>query len=304
MKKKQISYAVAAMALVAGSLLSSCSNDDDKKLPPIGGYNSSSDIASSNLLAYWPFDGNNTEAKSNTNPTNAKNASFTTGAKGQALSLADGFVLYPTIASLSSANAIPSFTVSAWINTDVNGKTASSVFALTQATSAQTDWNKGPINMYLENNKPVSTKDTLVLHAAFHIYSNNNYDLGGDNINDYGVRETDFKTVKGANKWVHYVMVYDGSASTIDLYADGVMVSNKNFRKRDNQGTPLGNMVISTPTQVLIGGWPNTTTGYTNSSVQAWQGLYTGQIDEVRVYSKALPATDISALYQLELAGR
>ncbi len=303
MKKKQISLAMAILALTTATVFTSC-KDDDKKLPPIGGYNSSSDIASNNLLAYWSFDGNNTEVKSNTGPSNTSNASFTTGIKGQAVSLTNGFLLYPTISALSSANAIPSFTVSTWINTDVNGATASSVFALTQATSAQTDWNKGPINMYLENNKPVSTKDTLVLHSAFHIYSNNNYDLGGDNINDFGVRETDFKTVLGANKWVHYVMVYDGSASTIDLYANGVVVSNNKFRKRDNQGVPLGNMVLSTPTQVVIGGWPNTATGYTNSSVQPWQGLYTGQIDEIRVYSKALPATDINALYQLELAGR
>ncbi|MDJ1501643.1 LamG-like jellyroll fold domain-containing protein [Xanthocytophaga agilis] len=303
MKKQRITYAIAAFALASALLVTSC-KDDEKKLPDIGGYGSADEVGASNLLAHWSFDGNSTEQKSGTAPAKTENATFSTGVKGQAVSLANGYLLYPTLTALSSANAIPSVTVSAWINTDVNGSTASSVFALTQATSAQTDWNQGPINMYLETGRPTSTKDTLALHSAFHTYSGGNYNVGGDNINDYGTRGTDFQTVIGANKWVHYVMVYDGAASTIDLYANGVVVSNKNFRVRDNGGAPIGNLTLSTPTQVLIGGWPNTVTGYTNSSAQSWQGLYTGQIDEVRVYSKALSATDIGSLYQLELAGR
>ncbi|MDJ1469473.1 LamG domain-containing protein [Cytophagaceae bacterium DM2B3-1] len=303
MKKQRITYAIAALVLASTLLVTSC-KDDDKKLPDIGGYNNADEVGANNLLAHWSFDGNSTEQKSGTTPTKTENATFSTGVKGQAVSLANGYLLYPTITALSSANAIPSVTVSAWIKTDVNGSTASSVFALTQATSTQPDWNQGPINMYLETGKPTSTRDTLVLHSSFRLYSGGSYSIGGDNINDYGKRGTDFQTVIGANKWVHYVMVYDGSASTIDLYANGVVVSNTNYRKRDNNGAPLGNLTISTPTQVLIGGWPNTVTGYTNSTAQIWQGLYTGQIDEVRVYSKALSATDIGSLYQLELAGR
>ena len=101
-------------------------------------------------------------------------------------------------------------------------------------------------------------------------------------------------------------MVYDGAGSNIDLYANGVLVSNKNFRNRTT-GTPpvgIGPITLSTPTQVLIGGWPNAATGYTKSTAQTWQGLYTGGIDEVRVYNKALSGTDIGYLYQLESAGR
>lgn len=303
MKMQRVTYGMAALILAFATLFSSC-DDDEKTLPPIGGYNSADEVGASNLLAYWGFDGNGTEAKSNTSPIQAVKATYTTGVKGQSVSLASGYLLYPTIASLSNANAIPSFTVSTWVNVDINGTTASSVFALTQATSAQSDWNQGPINMYIETGKATTTKDTLVLHGAFHTFSGGNYNIGGDNINDYGVRGTDFQTVIGVNKWVHYVMVYDGSASTIDLYANGVMVSNKNFRIRDNGGIPIGNITLSTPTQVVIGGWPNSDTGYTNASNQAWQGLFTGMIDEVRVYSKALSATDIGSLYQLELAGR
>lgn len=309
MKTTRISAWVAAGLVVGTALFTACSKSDDTpSLPPIGGYNSSNEVAATNLLAHWTFDGTNNERISSTAPSTSKNATFGTGAsgKGQSLSLAGGYVLFPTIAKLSSANAIGSVTVSAWINTTNNGKTASSVFALTQALASQGDWNDGPVNMYLENSKPTTKGDTLTVHAAFHTLKDGKYSLGGDNINDYGVAGTDFQYVKGGGKWIHYVMVYDGANSTIDLYVNNVLVSNKNFRLRTagTPAAPIGPITIATPTQVVIGGWPNADSGYTKSTTQAWQGLFTGGIDEVRVYGKALSSTEIGSLYQLESAGR
>ena len=267
----------------------------------------SNDVAATNLLAHWSFEGTTNEDISKTAVATAKNNSFGTGGpKGQSLSLASGFLVYPTIPALNTASAIPSVTVSAWVNVANNGKTGSSVFALTQAQAVQPDWNQGPINMYIETGAPTTKGDTLAFHSAFHTYLNGNYNLGGDNINDYGVRGVDFQTVKGGGKWVHYVMVYDGSTSNIDIYANNVLVSNNNFRNRTT-GTPavgIGPITLSTPTQVVIGGWPNADTGYTKSPLLAFEGLFTGGIDEVRVYNKALSATDIGSLFQLESAGR
>ena len=48
-----------------------CKKDDGgSTLPPIGGFNSSSDVASANLVAFWPFEGNFTETKQNLTGTN------------------------------------------------------------------------------------------------------------------------------------------------------------------------------------------------------------------------------------------
>lgn len=306
MKKRQHNAWVIAGLLAGATVVASCSKSNNT-LPAIGGYNSSNDVAATNLLAHWSFEGTNNEDISKVAPLTAKNNSFGTGGpKGQSLNLASGFVVYPTIPALNSANAIPSVTVSAWVNVANNGKTPSEVFALTQAQATQPDWNQGPINMYVETGAPVAKADTLALHAAFHTYLNGNYNLGGDNINDYGVRGTDFQTVKGGGKWIHYVMVYDGVGSNIDLYANNVLVSNKNFRNRTT-GTPpvgIGPITIATPTQVVIGGWPNADAGYTKSAVQTFQGLFVGGIDEVRVYNKVLSTAEIGSLYQLESAGR
>jgi hypothetical protein len=39
-------------------VLNSCGKDDDDvKLPPIGGYNNSDEVAAANLVGYWGFEG-------------------------------------------------------------------------------------------------------------------------------------------------------------------------------------------------------------------------------------------------------
>ncbi|GAB4022962.1 LamG domain-containing protein [Spirosoma sp. KCTC 42546] len=306
MKTRQISAWVMA-GLVMSAAFTSCKKDDDvATLPPIGGYNTSNDVAASNLKAHWTFDGTNNETISGTAPSNSSNASFTTGTKGQALQLNSGYLLYPTITALSSASAIPSVTVSSWVKVANNGTTASSVFALTQALSAQGDWNQGPLNMYVETGAYKAASDTLQLHSAFHTFLNGNYSTGGDNVTGFGLADAGktYQIVKGANKWVHYVMVYDGSSSNIDLYANGQLVSNSTYRNRTVNGVGIGPITLATPTQVVIGAWPNANAGYTQSAAQAWQGLFNGSIDEIRVYNKALSGTDIGYLYQLESAGR
>ena len=299
--------------LIAAALIFSINSCKDKKsdvkLEPIGGYDNSNDVAAANLKAHWTFDGNLNEAISSTGATTSLRASFVPGVKGQSVKLDSGYILYPMIAALNATN-LGSITVSTWIYTENqgDGTLPTGVFALTLGSTLQTDWNSGPINMYLENGRPKTYNDTLVLHAAIATYGSGSR-LGGDNINDYGNRGVDFLTVLGANKWVNYVARYDASTSDFDLFANGVLVSNNNFRHKFSgaaPGTPFGNLVLPTgsQTQVLIGGWPNATTGFSLSPVQGFQGLYRGEIDETRFYNKALTDAEIKALYQLELAGR
>ncbi len=300
--------------LSIGAFLLSVTNTSCKKskndvvLPPIGGYNTSNDVAAANLKAHWTFDGNANESISSTAPSTSLKSSFVPGVKGQAVKLDSGYILYPTIAALNTAN-LGSVTVSTWINTDNqgDGSRPTGVFALTLGPT-QTDWNLGPVSMSLENGRPTSYDDTLVVKSNVSTYGSGSW-VGGDNINDYGLRETDFKTVHGTNKWVQYIFRYDGTGSFLDLYANGVLVSNNNFRFKYTGALPgdgFGPIVLpaATQTQVLIGGFANATTGFPMSTLKGFQGLYRGSIDELRFYNKALSADEITALYQLELAGR
>ena len=309
--KKRISYLFAAGILISAAMISSCKkSSSDPVLPPIGGYNNSDEVGGTNLKAHWGFEGSLNEGISTAVPVASLRTSFVTGIRGQALHLDSGYVLYPSISALN-VQALGSITVSCWIYTDNqgNGSRPTGVFALALAGTAQTDWNTGPVNMYLENGRPTTYDDTLVLHGAIATYVGGSR-LGGDNINDYGVRETDFKTVHGTNKWVQYILKYDAAGSFLDIYANGVLVSNNNFRYKYTgalPGTPFGPIMLPLPastTQVLLGGFPNATNGFTASALQGFQGLFRGNIDEVRFFNKALTAAEISALYQLELAGR
>ena len=295
--------------LIAGALIfsiNSCKDKkDDVKLEPIGGYDNSNQVAAASLKAHWTFDGNSKETISGTAPTTSLRATYVAGIKGQAVKLDSGYILYPTIAALNSG--IGSFSVSTWIFTQNQGTGSrpTGVFALTLGATGQTDWNDGPILLSLENGRPTTYNDTLVLKTNIATTKGGAL-LKGDNINDFGVRETDFKTVKGANKWVQVVARWDGAGSFIDIFADGILVSNNNFRFRDAAGVGFGPMTLPTgaSTQVLIGGYPNDTNGFPLSAIQGFQGLFRGNIDETRFYNKALTDAEITALYQLEKAGR
>ena len=304
MKKMKSNLILGFMALTLfAGLYTSCKKSSTVAPPsPIGGFNNSNEVGGANLLGHLAFDGSLNESISGTAPVASVGTSFVTGVKGQALHLVNGYVLYPVIASMNLTN-FGSISVSAWVKTDNNGSTASNVFSLTQGTGAgattQTDWNRGLVNMVIETGHGIATDDTLVLHPSYGTYITGSYQ-GGDNINDYGTREVDFKTVHGTNKWVHYVMRYRASDSTIDVFANGIIVSNTNFRKR-NTG------ILTLPAlgaQALVGAFANISTGFPNSATQVWQGLFTGSIDELRFFNTALSDADISSLYQLELAGR
>ncbi|MEO7314172.1 MAG: LamG-like jellyroll fold domain-containing protein [Ginsengibacter sp.] len=311
MKKNFLNHSarilVAAAVLTFG--LTSCDNKNkDVSLPPIGGYNTSDDVAKDNLKAYWSFDGTLNESKSNSAPTTNSKNSFTAGIKGQALKLDSGYILYPVISSLGTANW-GSITVSTWINTENQGQGSvpTGVFSLGLGNGKQTDWNDSPIFQMLENGRPKTYNDTLVLKSTFASYPGG-VKLGGDNINDFGARGVDFKTVLGANKWVHFVTRYDGTGSFIDIFANGVLVSNNKFRFRPVGGTTTGIGPVVLPASVglqpLIGGFANVKTGFPASPAQTWQGLYRGSIDQVRLYNKALSDAEIKALFDLETAGR
>ena len=312
MKKNSLNLSgtVLLVAAVFTFAISGCKKKGgDVVLPPIDGYQSAGDVAKANLIGYWNFNGNSNETISGTAPTTSQKSSYVDGVKGQAVKLDSGFILYPTIAALSGTN-LGSATVSTWVMTENqgDGSKPTTVFALTLGSTMQTDWNSGPINMYFENGRPKSYNDTLVLHSAVATYRSGGR-LGGDNINDYGERGTDFKTVLGANKWVQYVYRYDAAGSFLDIFANGVLVSNNNFRFKysgDAPKVPFGDIVLpaGTKTQVLLGGWPNASTGFAQSPTQGFQGLYRGSIDEMRYYNKALTDAEISALYKLESAGR
>ena len=103
---------------------------------------------------------------------------------------------------------------------------------------------------------------------------------------------------KNGGKWAHYVLTWDSATALFKVYANGVKISNPNWESR-NGGSALG-LNFFTPAKPIIGAFWSNVYGTPDS----WQQGMTGNMDEVRVWKKALSAADINSLYELELAGR
>lgn len=278
------------------TMFTSCGSDDSATpLPPIGGYNSADEIGATDLVAYWALDGDGVEKISNTAPSNSVGASYEAGIKGNGVKLTEGFLKYPAIASLS--NSLTSFTVSAWVKVTNNGQSGSVFLSMARPN----EW-AGNINFLSETGWQPATSDSITFKGQ--IVSSNS--LGWqDSRNAIKVSPEDaaLGQVAAPNKvggqWAHAVMVWDGVMRTFKVYANGIKISNPAWEQR---GEPDGTMLaFTTPTFPVIGAFATTANG---TAVDAWDKGMTGNIDEMRVWKKALSGSDIGSLYELEKAGR
>jgi Concanavalin A-like lectin/glucanases superfamily len=297
---KKIAIKNVSLLLKGAFILSiafvSCKKNSDVPLPTIGGYNNSNEVAAANLQAHWTFDGTQKEDKSAISPAQAIGVSYVTGIKGQGIGLTNGYLYYTGVTGLASVTT--SFSVSAWFkvqnNLTASGGTPSEVFQWVRANPS-TDPNNafGNINFTLETGAFFHTAatgyDTLIIQPTFRDPS------GGtqNNINNYPLNLV--KDTSG--KWLHGVIEYDNTTHLFRTWVNGVKVSNFEDRGSTNVFT------LSASTNVVIGAWISNVTGI-GVTPQAFTVPFNGSIDEVRVYNKSLSDTDITALYQLELAGR
>lgn len=95
------------------------------------------------------------------------------------------------------------------------------------------------------------------------------------------------------NQWFHFALVFDGGLSEtnrIQLFVDGV---SYNTRVYQQVGT-LGSSTSNCRQQLTIGATHDA------NNPQSFSSFYDGDIDEIRVYSRALTVAEIQALYFLQ----
>ena len=312
MKTTKISAWVMAGLVMSAAFTSCKKSDDTVSLPPIGGFNSSSDVASTNLVAYWPFEGNFTETKQNLTGTN-NGASFSTGVNGTGQAYQGKGSSNVLFTNPGTAFAqLKSYSVSVWVaepTQPVNNTTAS--YSAGQGAQgiffvydqAGTNWN------LLHLDAEPFRNDTLRLHAGFVSSGAPTYKA----IVPEGLLAASVK----ASTWVHVVMTYDGSSSTYVLYKNGIAVpvasawGTSTTTQVWNDGTKssaMGNITFSSPPGgIVIGAFPQAVTPTINTGIggpQPWSGNFQGAIDNLRVYNKALTQTEVGALYGLEAVSR
>ncbi|MEZ0608142.1 hypothetical protein ACAW74_06490 [Fibrella sp. WM1] len=296
----QRTWAIAAL-LAGATLVSSCKKEETATLPAIGGYNASNDIAPSNLLANWTFEGSPNERISGTAPANTYGSvNYVTGASGsgQALNLTTGAVVYPAIAKLNTADALASYTISLWVNVKNNKQFFTSFFGLFPTASKEAFGNlsAGAETAWFA---PNAAADTLVLKANYKsLMADGNFN-GQDNRPDPRA-STPVGVFKGAGVWSHFVIRFDPNTHLLEIFGNGKSIGAYNNR---GVNTVALNMLV--PCQAVIGSLASSDIGFTQAGpLPAYTTKGTFAIDNIRVYNTPLKDADISALYQLEAVGR
>lgn len=288
------------LSVLAGAGCTKPDKTDDFPMgdpPPVaGGFTNSSEVATGNLVAHFPFDGSVNDAKGAVTGGQLNgNTSWVQGRKGQAYQgSTNGFISYTDPGPIAT---LTSFTVSMWINTQKHDGGAQGVFMLAKQDGSF--W--GNFFLMIEGNTSNSNRMFMKLHLE-----KNNAPFVEHWIEPHGFGATDFRPDDMYGGWRHVAWTYDAGTSTVGFFINGEkrdLPPGMAERKADGTGTPLGPLNFKDATRFVIGAFQNQL-GAPFNSPEPWMLPYTGALDEFRVYNKALSAQEINALAVLERQGR
>jgi len=299
MKKVTRRLSLLAIAVLAlASLIIQCKKSSNNGPSPIGGYTSSDAVASSNLIAYWPMDGDANDHKRSLTATTHGSITYSTGMRGQAYQGTAG--AYATLSIPNSDTAlwanIGSYTLSFWYNLPAQPVTyPQGIFFLSGTTTLN------ELIYEIEHYAPVSG-DSVSLHNGFTNLAHPLAPYQGFTMQAY--------PTASINNWVHIVATYNGGSSTYIIYKNAVPIQNQstmgfitpNILYQESTSTNLqGNIDWSNdePKSISIGSWPDGLYGQS-----AANDCFLGKLDEIRVYNKALTQTEVSGLFLNGQAGR
>ena len=285
-------------SLVGLTLFAGCKKGNPNNLPSVSpndfvgkieGFDSSGQVAADQLIAYWGFNGSQSEKISGIAPTSSLNAKLVDkGVSGQALELDSGYVYYAS--QIPAFNdSLTSFTVSEWVQIQNNGSTPTMTFSIAAPGQFWPDFA-----FLLETGQhPASDTNNLVVHPSY-------ADVNGgrqDNLNAGWLSSYQSPTIP-PGKWTNLVVTFDKASSIFQIWANGVKIGAPDYQ---NRGTGIFKPVV--PNEILIGGWYNNIPGK-QLTPDTWTVPMKGKIDEIRVYKSALSAANIIALYKLGRAGQ
>lgn len=197
------------------------------------------------------------------------------GVKGNSLRGADNAaILYLNANDFKQST---SFTIAFWMKREVNNRTEF-YFSLKDDTYG---WIRSSITMLMEHTTESEATVKLVLMDQW-------LEFAGDN---------KLKRPLFDGNWHHFAMAYDETTSRITYYVDGSPVAEApeaaTLVKKD--GNPRGKLDLSKSDNLVIGGanknasLPGPTDGWLNS--------FLGDMDQFRMYNKALTGTEVKQLF-------
>lgn len=272
-------YIVPAILLISGSAgLNSCTNKDgiNGYAPPLtlGGYTSSKEISPANLVAHWAFD--NSLVDSVTGVAGVDNGTtFNTGIKKGCLQGAMN--KYVLVNPNNTIQTLQSFTVSTWVNSPQN---TNGIVGLLDLANTGAFW--GNLTIFFENGATATT-GVLKVHV-----NNNGVDawLGNYTINNPW------------NTWIQVAVTYDAASSTFKVFVNGSRIAQQVV-------AGYGPLVFQNASKMVFGTVQfQTVPSLNGGTMQSWASYLTGQLDEIRIYNKALSESDVNFLNKLEGRGK
>lgn len=294
---KKTSYKLLSCVAVGSLLLTSCYKkfDTNSYAPPflINGFSSVSQIAPANLVAYWSFDGSLTDSVTGTAGTN-NGASFVPGFKGKAYQGSN--TAYSTFDPNNTLKNLQSYTISFWMKS-VSNSGAIGIFTLSNPNDF---W--GNIDIYQDGGSGTD--------AVFKVHMNNVRPgvLWGGQFTD---------TKIPINLWVNITITYDAATSIFNVYQNASQVGvNTPGNPAATKGPkingsdpsvppviPYGALQFSNPAKIAFGTF-QFQVGLSNAGPQSWASNFAGNLDEFRIYNKALSAGEISSMVVLQGKGK
>ncbi len=325
MKKNKYIFLFASV--LVSQFFVNCNGDSiDKVNSPvayeaIGGYESSDEIAASNLVTKLSFENNLTDSKNNITSSVGTNVGYGTGIKGNAYSGSSSQERYAVANATAAITSLNNFTVSFWMNTANTvdpatpgiGKGAQGIFSIVRPLEF---W--GGLNVFLEN--PDSNfPNRLRLKLGI--------ENGRSGVAWRG-QGAIMNLDNSLNQWIHVAFTYNASTSILSAYVNGVLCTNLGgFPYAPSAGTAgiaplfadnpgdINNInnapkygafeMTGTNAKVVFGTHQfETSPPLNNGSQQDWATAYAGLLDEFRIYNVALSVNEIAALNKLEKDNR
>jgi len=280
--------ALLAGLLLSGALLTSCEVEEDNnglaRVDP-------NTIATANLVAHFPFDGNAVERIANLSPVVQPGVTFVPGRRNQAFQGAINAHMRYNLPTGSPLRTLTSFSIAMWLRSPlVTGDPVPTIFEI--GNSADLFWG----NLKIHLDRLPATADSLNLRVFFR---KDGVPWSGQHIG-FGSR------LFTVDRWMHLVLQYDAVTSKFTIFLNGARVpTNPGVEDRWAEGPdvtprrPLGALNFVNADVINIGAWRPRTEG---PALDPWMGWFRGNLDELRVYSRALTATEVTSLYDAEVS--
>lgn len=245
--------------------------------------------------SYWPFDGNFRDTGEFKMHAMGEKVAFVPGVAaipdevgGEAVKIDPGG--YVIVTDVADGLKNPgSFSVAFWMK-GAPGPIVDGAQGLFSIANSNEFW--GNLEIFLENHN--DPDDPNAAFIKMHLY-NANISGGGE----AWVDRAELRLKNVLDKWTHIAVVYDGATSEMTVYKDGSVTG---LNGAEIGGGSYGSIKWENVSGFTIGNFSfQTSPSLTNHGPEDWAKSFNGAIDQFRLYTKPLSASEVKNLFDNKL---